>query len=169
MAFGLSSELPTSRSLRGFTIIELLVSLALLALLATMAAPTVELVVKRQKEKELKSALLEIRQAIDAYKKAVDEGKITKKADESGYPPSLRVLYQGVIDANDPLKQKKIFILRRLPRDPFFPDTSVPPEDSWGKRSYDSEYDQPKDGQDVYDIYSLSSSQALDGTYYREW
>ncbi|MBZ4201965.1 MAG: hypothetical protein LAC70_02445, partial [Methylovulum sp.] len=95
--------------------------------------------------------------------------KVTRMADESGYPPNLQSLYLGVIDASDPAKQKKIFFLRRLPRDPFYPDASVPPENSWGKRSFESNYDQPREGKDVYDIYSLSPNIALNGTNYREW
>lgn len=155
--------------LGGFTLVELLISLAILALLATLAAPTMELVVKRQKEQELRSSLRDIRLAIDAYKKAVDENKIMRMADETGYPPNLQSLYLGVIDATDPKKKKKIFFMRRLPRDPFFPETSVPPESSWGKRSFESDYNQPHEGKDVYDIYSISPDTALNGTSYRDW
>lgn len=153
----------------GFTIVELLISLAILALLATLAVPTMEIVVKRQKEQDLRTSLREIRQAIDAYKKAVDENKIMRMADESGYPPNLQSLYLGVIDATDPNKQKKIFLMRRLPRDPFYPDTSVSPENSWGKRSFESDYNQPREGKDVYDIYSFSPDMALNGTNYKDW
>lgn len=153
----------------GFTLIELIMTLAILAVLASIAVPTFELTIKRQKEHDLKDALREIRTAIDAYKKAVDEGKITRKADETGYPPNLQVLYQGAPDVSDPQKQRKIFFMRRLPREPFYPDTSVAPQESWGKRSYDSDYDQPREGKDVYDIYSVSPAQALDGTYYHDW
>lgn len=153
----------------GFTLVELLISLAILALLASLAAPTMEVIVKRQKEQELRTGLREIRKAIDAYKKAVDENKVERKVDESGYPPNLQSLYLGVIDVTDPKKQKKIFFMRRLPRDPFYPDTTVPPENSWGKRSYESDYNEPREGKDVYDIYSLSPDTALNGTHYREW
>ena len=178
-----------SRS-RGFSLIELLISLAILGLLAGMAAPMMELAHKRQKEQELHAALKEIRQAIDAYKQAADEGRIERKADETGYPPNLEVLYKGVeevaqkpaaglnvvlqqpktaFDKPEEKKKKKLVFLRRLPRDPFYPDTSVKPEDSWGKRSYESDWDKPKAGKDVYDVYSLSPDTALDGTPYREW
>ncbi len=152
----------------GFTLIELLITLAILALLATLATPIMELTVKRQKEHELKTALREIRSAIDAYKKASDENKIVRKADEPGYPPNLNLLYEGVVDATDQQK-KKIFFMRRLPRDPFYPDTTVAADESWGKRSYDSDYNQPREGKDVYDIYSLSPDTALNGTPYRDW
>ena len=172
------------RPQRGFSLIELLISLVILGLLAGMAAPLMELAHKRQKEQELRAALQEIRQAIDAYKQATDEGKIARKADETGYPPSLELLYKGVEEvteknsagrnvglqqADDKKKKKIIYFLRRLPRDPFYPDTGVKPEDSWGKRSYESDYDKPKAGKDVYDVYSLSPDTALDGTPYREW
>ncbi len=153
----------------GFTFIELIVSLVILGLLATLAVPTFELVSKRQKEQELRASLQDIRQAIDAYKKASDENKIEKKADDSGYPPNLQVLYQGVIDLSDPSQKKKIFFMRRLPRDPFYPETGIPPEGSWGKRSYESDFDKPREGKDVYDIFSLSPETALNGTLYKDW
>ena len=174
------------RPARGFSLIELLISLAILGLLAGMAAPLMELTHKRQQEQELRAALQEIRQAIDAYKQATDEGRIERKADATGYPPSLDVLYKGVeevagknaggrnIDLQKPekpdeKKKKKTFFLRRLPRDPFYPDPEAKAEDTWGKRSYESDYDEPKAGKDVYDVYSLSPDTALNGTPYREW
>lgn len=167
-AFALRQRSASAVFRRGFTLIEILITLAILGLLAGLAVPTLELVVKREKEQELRAALRDIRQALDAYKKAADEGKITRKADESGYPPNLDVLYQGVQDATDPQK-KLIFFLRRLPRDPFYPDGSVAAAATWGKRSYESEYDRPREGRDVYDVYTLSPELALNGTPYREW
>lgn len=148
--------------------VELLISMAILGLLATLAAPALEMTVKRQKEHELRSALQDIRLAIDAYKKASDEGKVARPADATGYPPSLNALFQGVPDISTPQK-KMIFFMRRLPRDPFYPDSSVSPAETWGKRSYESDYDQPREGKDVYDIYSLSPDTALNGTPYQEW
>lgn len=157
-----------SKTSLGFSLIELIISLAILGLLATLATPLIELTIKRQKEQELRKALQEIRVAIDAYKIASDEGKIERKADETGYPPNLKVLYEGVLDATD-TKNNKIYFLRRLPREPFYPDNNAAVADTWGKRSYASEYNQPKEGKDVYDVYSLSPDNALDDTAYSEW
>jgi general secretion pathway protein G len=155
--------------LQGFSLIELLVTLAILALLTTLAAPTLQLIQQRNKEHELKSSLREIRQAIDAYKKAHDENRIERRIDQSGFPPNLDVLYTGVPDVTDPNRQKKIFFLRKLPRDPFYPDKTVNPAETWGKRSYESTYDSPREGLDVYDVYSLAPGYSLNGTPYREW
>lgn len=153
----------------GFTLIELVITLAILGLLASLAVPTMQITYKRQKEHELKSALREIRRAIDAYKAAADANKIDRDADETGYPPNLAILYQGVADVTDASHQKKIFFLRRLPRDPFYPDTSAPPDQTWGKRSYESDYNHPREGKDVYDIYSYAPGEGLNGIPYRDW
>lgn len=158
----------SSKRASGFTLVEMLITLAILGLLAGLAVPTLELTVKRQKEQELRIALRDIRQAIDAYKKAADEGKVARKADESGYPPKLEALFQGVQDITVPQK-KMMFFLRRLPRDPFYPDASASAAETWGKRSYESDWDKPREGKDVYDVYSYSPDTALDGTRYRNW
>lgn len=154
--------------------IELLVVVAIMAILATAALPLRELMVKREKEQELRVALRQIRTAIDAYKQAADEGKIAKKADESGYPPRLEELFMGVQDIKSTDK-KIIYFLRRLPRDPMFTELDVagieitPAADTWGKRSYESPWDSPKEGDDVYDVYSRSEAIGLNGIPYREW
>ncbi len=154
--------------------IELLVVVAIMAILATAALPLRELMVKREKEQELRVALRQIRTAIDAYKQATDEGKIAKKADESGYPPRLEELFMGVQDVKSADK-KIIYFLRRLPRDPMFTELDVagieitPAADTWGKRSYESPWDSPKEGDDVYDVYSRSEAIGLNGIPYREW
>jgi general secretion pathway protein G len=152
----------------GFTLIELVVTLLIVGLLAAAAVPLVELTVKRNRERELRAALREIRTAIDAYKRAGDEGRILKVAQQSGYPPKLAVLVEGVPDLRSP-ERRSIYFLRRLPRDPTFPDPGAPPENTWGKRSYASPPDAPDEGDDVFDVYSRSQANALNGTPYRSW
>lgn len=160
--------LPPRRQVRGFTLIELLVTATIVAVLASVALPLAELNVKRSRENDLRAALRDIRGAIDAYKLAVDEGRIVKKADETGYPPSLDVLVDGVPDARG-AKGARIYFLRRLPRDPLHTDPKVPPAQTWGKRSYDSPPDAPQEGRDVFDVYSLSAGESLNGLPYRQY
>lgn len=155
-------------SRRGFTLIELVVTVAIVGTLALVAVPLLETAVKRQKETELRAALRELRGGIDAYRRAVEEGRIERKVDESGYPHRLEDLSFGVDDIKDPNKAK-IFFLRRLPRDPFNGDSSLAPALTWGKRSYASPPDAPAEGKDVFDIYSLSPGVGLNGVPYREW
>ena len=153
---------------RGFTIIELLVTIVIVSILATALLPLSQLASQRAKEKELREALRQIRAGIDAYKVAGDEGRIARKANESGYPASLDILVAGAKNARDP-KGEMIYFMRRLPRDPFYPDQSVAPAKTWGLRSYASSYEQPREGLDVFDVYSTSPETALDGSPYREW
>ena len=149
----------------GFTLIELMVTVAVLAILASVALPMAEVFSQRNKEQDLRLALRQIRTAIDEYKQAVEEGRIIKKADESGYPPTLPDLVEGVKDAKSP-EGKKIHFLRRLPRDPMAEDAA---EETWGQRSYDSPPDDPQSGKDVFDVFSLSEDAGLNGISYREW
>lgn len=158
----------TGGSVRGFTLIELVVTVAIMAILATAALPLVELVVQRSQEQELRAAQRQIREAIDAYKQAVDDKRITKAADESGYPKSLQVLVDGVDDAKSPRKAK-IYFLRRIPRDPMMHDATVPAAQTWGLRSYASSAEDPQEGNDVFDVYSRSSKTGINGVPYREW
>lgn len=152
----------------GFSLIELMVTLAILALLASMAVPFAQLVQQRHKETELREALRQIRTALDAYKQGVKDGQVDSPADGSGYPPDLDVLWQGVPDKTKP-DASKLYFLRRLPRDPFYPDTAAPPAETWGQRSYASPPDTPARGRDVFDVYSLSPATGLNGVPYREW
>jgi general secretion pathway protein G len=153
---------------RGFTLVEMLITVAILGILATGLVPLGELAVQRAKESELRAALRQIRGALDAYKKAAEEGRVTRKADETGYPPTLDVLAAGVQDAKSPGKTQ-IYFLRRLPRDPFHADRTTPAERTWGVRSYDSPPDSPRSGKDVFDVYSLSEGKGINGIPYRQW
>jgi general secretion pathway protein G len=146
---------------KGFTLIELLIVVAIVALLASAAAPLAQLSWQRGKEQQLRTALREIREAIDAHKRAADDGRIERKADASGYPATLETLVQGVEDKTSPEKSK-IYFLRRIPQDP----VSGEP---WGLRSYASPADAPQPGKDVYDVYSRSEATGLNKLPYREW
>ena len=147
--------------MKGFTFIELLITVAILALLASAALPLAELTVQRNREEELRRSLREIRDAIDAYKRASDEGAIDKPVNKSGYPASLAALVEGAVDKRDP-KGARLYFLRRVPPDPISGEP-------WGLRSYSSPADSPKEGEDVYDVHSKSDATGMNGVAYREW
>ena len=155
-------------SARGFTFIELMLTLALLAVMATIAMPLTQLVHQRRQEQLLAESLREIRQAIDAYRRAVDQGRITIKVGDSGFPPTLQALVDGAPDERNPARQR-IYFLRRLPRDPLVADAEMPAEDTWAKRSYESPADDPREGRDVFDVASRAAGKGLNGIPYRQW
>ncbi len=147
----------------GMTLVELIVAVTILGLLSTLAVPLAAYKVKRDKERDLRFALREIRGAIDRYKDASDQQKIQVKVGTDGYPADLDVLVEGVTLVGS-ATGAKIKFLRRIPIDPITGTTD------WGKRS---SQDDPKSnswgGQNVFDVYSKSMDRARDGTPYSEW
>ena len=154
---------------QGFTLIELVITVAIVAVLASVALPLNELIVQRAKESDLRRSLREIREALDAYKQAcADDGRILPKPTTSCYPKRLDDLVTGVEDAKDP-KKARIYFLRRLPRDPFATDPMLSAADSWGKRSYDSPPVDPREGDDVFDVFTRSTVTGINGRPLKEW
>ncbi len=143
----------------GLTLIELIVTVAILAILASAAIPLTRLQVKREKERELRYDLWQMRDAIDHYKDAAERNAFMTKVDSFNYPPDLQTLVEGV-DAQG----KKIRFLRRIPVDP------MTGKDDWGLRSMQDDPNSDSwGGQNVFDVYSKSDGTALNGTKYNTW
>jgi general secretion pathway protein G len=158
---------PVQRAeVRGFTLIELLVVMAVLGVLAMMVMPLAELNVQRDRERELKRALWQIRDAIDEYHRAAVAGAVALPPGSPGYPPSLGALVEGVPDARAP--GRRLVFLRRVPRDPFA-DPALPAEATWAPRSHASDADRPAPGADVYDVASRSGRVGLNGVPLKDW
>jgi general secretion pathway protein G len=142
----------------GLTLVELIISFAILMLLSTMALPLARVTIKRERERELRADLREMRDAIDRYKDAADRGAFRIKVGTDGYPPDLETLVKGV-DANG----KKYRFLRRIPVDPMT-------HSDWGLRSTQDDSDSNSwGGQNVFDVYTTSEGTALDGSKYKDW
>ena len=158
-----SSPVPSHGMLRagekGLTMIELIVTVAILSILAAAALPMNMLVVKRQRERELHRDLWEMRAAIDRYKDVADSGAVQIKVDSNGYPPDLQTLVDGI-----DVQTKKVRFLRRIPVDP------MTGKAEWGLRSMqDDPTSDSYGGQSVFEVYSKSQGKALDGTKYADW
>jgi len=153
---------------RGFTLIELLITLSILAVLTTLVIPVVQIQVQRSKEESLRIALRDIRGAIDSYKRASDEGRIRKDAGSSGYPRTLKQLIEGVED-QAASNRRKMFFLRQIPRDPFYGGLEADDDATWALRAYSSEANDPKEGEDVYDVRSRSTLLGLNGVPLKRW
>ena len=148
-----------TRPERGFTLLELIIATAILLILSTMAVPMARLTIKREKERRLRADLWEMRDAIDRYKMDADRNAFQTKVDSQGYPPDLETLVKGV-----DVQGKKIRYLRKIPIDPMTGTTE------WGLRSMQDDPDSDSwGGQSVFDVYTKSQDEALDGTKYKDW
>jgi general secretion pathway protein G len=155
--------------MRGFTLIELVITVAIIGILASLAMPMAELAHQRSREAELQRVLIEVREAIDAWHRAAEDGRIVHSARSSGYPASLQALVDGERDASDPNGKARLYFLRKVPRDPMATDPALDDDATWAKREYASSADDPRAGEDVYDIHSRSEATGINGVPYRKW
>jgi len=152
-------KVPGARLGHGFTLIELIVAITIMTVLTMMALPLARVTVQREREKELRQALWEMRDAIDRYKDAADRQAFQIKVDSQGYPPDLETLVKGV-----DVQSKKVRFLRAIPVDP------MTKSKEWGLRSMQDDPDSDSwGGENVFDVYSKSDGTALDGTRYKDW
>jgi general secretion pathway protein G len=150
----------SAKSARGFTLLELIIAATILSILTLMALPLARITIQREKEKELRRALWDMRDAIDRYKDAADRNAFQTKVDSGGYPPTLEELVKGV----EAQGGKKIRFLRSIPTDP------MTKSKEWGMRSMQDDPDSDSwGGQSVFDVYTKSEGTALDGTKYKDW
>jgi general secretion pathway protein G len=155
---------------KGFTLIEMLVTLALVAIAAAVVLPMATIVETRARETELRQALRTLRKAIDEYKSAADAGLIAKTTGSSGYPASLEVLVTGVPKSTMfGFSATPMVFLRSIPKDPFYPDKTTPAEQTWNLRSYGSVPGDFSVGSDVFDVSSKTDRTALDGSKLSDW
>ncbi len=154
--------------IKGYTLVELLVVLALLGLLAGLAMPLAEMTVQRERERELRRALWEIRDAIDSYRLAREQGAIVVASKGPPFPANLNELARAHEDQRAGHQGELLRFLRKVPRDPFA-DPQLPAEQTWGLRGYASEADKPRPGEEVYDVYSRASGVGLNGVPLSQW
>ena len=155
---------PSANSESGLTLVELIVTIAIISVLAMAALPVARFQVKREKERELRRDLWEMRDAIDRYKDAADKGAFMTKTDSMNYPPDLQTLVDGVDVAGGTGGSHKVKFLRRIPKDPMTGSTE------WGLRSNQDDPDSTSfGGQNVFDVYTKSYGTGLDGTKYSTW
>ncbi|MEY3284596.1 MAG: prepilin-type N-terminal cleavage/methylation domain-containing protein [Acidobacteriota bacterium] len=156
----------SSTNASGFTLLELIITLAIIAILAAGTIPIARNMIKREREMELRRNLRDIRKAIDSYKHACEIGQVgplDRKVNDECYPPDLETLVEGIHPPNK--SDSTIRFLRRIPKDPFTGKTE------WGMRSVQDERDSTSwGGENVFDVYSKATGMALDGkTYYKDW
>ncbi len=154
----------------GFTLIEITVALAMLSFMMLGAIPVYRAEQLRAKEKELRLSLMQIRQALDEYKRASDDGRISKPVGASGYPQSLDVLVRGAQKLGTQ-RPERLYFLRHMPRDPFAEEelAALPALRTWDTRAYSSPPDAPASGADVFDVFSKSKKIGLNGVPYNQW